>query len=120
MSYTQFLTNDQIIALKATMPDGSEHETYWKKCQHVYYERWRAAEQSGDPGKMERAKQQFIAASLVNQDGTAALSDKDSIKLTSEGVLTLFPKALEANGIVSRPDPKANSLADQSDTSSDT
>ena len=120
MNYSKFLVSDEIITLKATMPDGSEHDTHWKKCQHTYYERWRAAEASGDLGKIERAKQQFIAASLVNPDGTPALTERDSIKLTTEGVMCLFPKAMEANGIVSRADPKAPSREDQSDTSSDT
>lgn len=120
MSYNRFLVSDEIITLKAEMPDGSEHDTHWKKCQHTYYERWRAAEASGDLGKLERAKQVFIAASLVNPDGTPAMSERDSIKLTTEGVLVLFPKALEANGIVSRADPKASSPEDQSGTSSDT
>ena len=120
MFYDRFIVGDDIITLKATMPDGSEHDTYWKKCQHTYYERWRAAEASGDLAKVERAKQQFIAASLVNPDGTPAMSERDSIKLTTEGVLVLFPKALEANGIVSRADPKANLPEDQSGTSSDT
>ena len=120
MSYDRFLTNDTITKISAKFSDGTEAPTYWKKCAHVHYERWKAAEKSGNPSEMERAKQKFIAASLVNADGTPAMSERDSIKLTSEGVLVLFPLVLEANGIVSRPDPKAHSSADQQDTSSDT
>lgn len=107
--YDQFLTSDNIITLKAKMPDGSEHDTHWKKCSHVDFERWRTAEQSGDAGKIERAKQKFIAACLVGPDGSKALDEKESIKLTAEGVATLFPLALEASGIVKRPDPKGDS-----------
>ena len=120
MSYNRFIVNDDIITLKAKFSDGTEADTHWKKCAHFYYERWRAAEASNDPAKLERAKQVFIAASLVNPDGTPAFSEKDSIKLTTEGVVILFPLALEANGIVSRADPKANLPEDQSGTSSDT
>jgi len=120
MSYDRFLTNDEIIELPAKFSDGTEAHTYWKKCAHIHYERWKAADASGDLGKIERAKQQFIAASLVNPDGTPAMSDRDSIKLTSEGVLVLFPLVLEANGIVARRDPKASSPEAASDTSSDT
>jgi len=107
--YDQFLTNDQVITLKAKMPDGTEHDTYWKKCPHFYFERLQAEERSGDVSKIERAKQLFIAACLVNPDGTKALDAKESIKLTAEGVATLFPLALEASGIVKRPDPKGDS-----------
>lgn len=120
MSYDRFLTSDEIITIPAKFSDGTESPTYWKRCAHFHYERWKAAENSKNPAEVERAKQRFIAASLVNQDGTPAMSEKDSIKLTSEGVLVLFPLVLEANGIVSRPDPKAHSSADQQDTSSDT
>lgn len=120
MSYNKFLTNDEIITLPARFTDGTEANTHWKKCPHFHYERWLAADSSGDLAKAERAKQLFIAASLVNPDGTIALSDKESIKLTSEGVMVLFPLVLEANGIVSRRDPKAPSVAEVPDTSSDT
>jgi len=108
-TYDQFLTSDKVITIAATMPDGSKHDTHWKKCSHVDFERWRTAEQSGDAGKIERAKQLFIAACLVNPSGDRALSEKESIKLTAEGVATLFPLALEASGIVKRPDPKGDS-----------
>jgi len=120
MSYNRFLTSDEVITLKAKFGDGTEADTHWKKCAHVDFERWRAAEHSGDAGKVERSKQQFIAACLVEPDGTRALSDKDSIKLTAEGVSVLFPLALEASGIVKRPDPKADSPDGAGSTSSDT
>ena len=107
--YDQFLTSDNIITLRATMPDGTEHDTHWKKCAHLDFERWRSAEQSNDPAKIERAKQVFISACLVDANGARALTEKDSIKLTAEGVSVLFPLALEASGIVKRPDPKGDS-----------
>lgn len=107
--YDQFLTNDQVITLKAKMPDGSEHDTHWKKCPHFYFERLQAHERSGDVAQIERAKQMFIAASLVNPDGTRALTEKQSIQLTSEGVVALFPLAMQANNLVQRPDPKGDS-----------
>lgn len=115
MSYDKFLVSDEIITLQAKFSDGTEADTYWKKCAHVDFERWRQAENSDDP---VRGKQQFIAACLVNQDGSRAISDKDSIKLTAEGVSILFPLALQASGIT-KPVGNGSGEAAQS-TSSDT
>ena len=100
MHYAKFLTSDEVFTLPATFSDGTTADTHWKKCAHVEFERWRQAEQSGDAAKLERGKQKFIAACLVNPDGTRAMSDADSIKLTAEGVAILFPLALRASGIV--------------------
>src|SRR5690625_5173637 len=107
--YEKFMASDDIITRKVKMPDGSEHETHWKKCPYYYFERWRRAEASENPAEAERAKQLYIAATLVNPDGTRALSEKDSIKLTAAGVSCLFPVALEVNDLVNRPDPKGDS-----------
>lgn len=100
MSYAQFVTNDEIITLTAKFSNGTEAPTYWKKAAHVEFERWRHAEQSEDLSRIERGKQLFIAATLVNEDGTRAFTDKDSIKLTAEGVSVLWPLALQAAGIL--------------------
>ncbi len=100
MNYSRFLTSDEIITLPATFSDGTQADTHWKKCAHVDFERWRQAEQADDVAKIERGKQKFIAACLVNPDGTRAMTDADSIKLTAEGVSILFPLALQASGIV--------------------
>lgn len=118
MSYNQFLTSDTIITLPAKFGDGTDGETHWKKCAHLDFERWRQAEQSGDLGQIERAKQKFIAACLVNADGRRALTDAESIKLTAEGVNILFPLALEASGIAKRPDAGNASGEEVSNTSS--
>jgi hypothetical protein len=120
VSYDRFLISDEIITLPAKFGDGTEADTYWKKCAHVDFERWREAETSDNPAKTERGKQQFIAACLVNQDGTRAISDKDSIKLTAEGVSILFPLALQSSGITKQAD-AGNALGEApQSTSSDT
>lgn len=102
MNYARFLTSDEVITLPAKFSDGTEADTHWKKCAHVDFERWRQAEQSDDAAKVERGKQKFIACCLVNPDGTRAMTDADSIKLTAEGVAILFPLALRASGIAKK------------------
>lgn len=119
MSYNQFLVSDTIITLPAKFGDGTEGDTYWKKCAHLDFERWRLAEQSDHFGQIERAKQKLIASCLVNADGTRALTDAESIKLTAEGVNILFPLALEASGIAKRPDAGNASGGEASNTSSE-
>lgn len=108
MSYAKFLVSDEIITLTAKL-GGEDHPTHWRKCSHVEFEQWRHAEQSTDPSVVERGKQKFIAACLLNPDGTPGMTAKESIGLTAEGVAALFPLALEASGIMSRPDPKNDS-----------
>ncbi len=115
MSYADFLVSDEIITLTANL-GGKDHPTYWKKCSHVEFERWRHAEQSEDAGVVERGKQKFIAACIVNQDGSPGMTAKESIGLTAEGVSILFPLALEASGIVNRPEPKNDSGEAESNT----
>lgn len=105
MSYDKFLASDEIISLRAKFSDGTEADTHWKKCRHTEVERFRFAEGSGDLAQVERAKQKLIAASLVNPDGSRAITEADSLKLTAEGVNILFPLALQASGIAKRPDP---------------
>lgn len=120
MNYAKFLISDEIITLPAKFGDGTEADTYWKKCAHVDFERWRLAEKSDDLAKTERGKQQFIAACLVNQDGTRAITDKDSVKLTAEGVAILFPLALQASGLTQSVEAGNDSGEAPQSTSSDT
>lgn len=120
MSYEQFLTGDTIVTLPAKFSNGVQMDVHFKKCAHVDFERWRAAENSGKPAEVERGKQLFIAKCLVEADGTRALTDAKSIELSAEGVAILFPLALEASGIVKRPDAGNDSGEEASSTSSDT
>ena len=115
--YKQFTSEGAgIVEKTATMPDGTEGKVYFRKCAHVDFERWRHAEDSDNPAEVERGKQRFIAACLVEPDGMEVFTDEDSIGLTSEGVATLFPLALEASGLVKRPDPKNDSGGEASST----
>ena len=105
MSIDQCLTSSKTIVTKrATMPDGSEEDMHFIKCSHLDFERWRAAENSGKPADVERGKQVFISRCLVDADGNHVLTEAKSLQLTAEGVAVLFPLALEASGIVKRPD----------------
>jgi len=105
MSYDKFLKNNTAITREAKFTDGTVADVHFVKCAHIDFERWRQAEKSEDPAQLERGKQLFIAACLVNPDGSRAITDEDSIKLTAEGVSILFPLALETSGITKRADP---------------
>ena len=108
--YAQFTTQGGgVIEREAEFPDGTKAPVYFRKCAHVDFEKWRHAEQSDNPANVERGKQIFIAACLVNQDGSRAMTDEESIGLTAEGVSILFPLALEASGLTKRPDAKNDS-----------
>ncbi|PZQ09940.1 MAG: hypothetical protein DI565_20285 [Ancylobacter novellus] len=104
MDYGRFLTDSSVISRSATFSDGTVADVHFIKCSHLDFERFRASENSTNPADVERAKQRFIAAVLVNPDGTRAMSDDDSIKLTAEGVSILLPLALETSGIIKRQD----------------
>lgn len=106
--YDKFLTGPDLIESEATFTDGTKVAVFFKKCAHVDFERWRLAEQSGDPVKIERGKQKFIASCLVNPDGKRAMTDEQSLCLTAEGVTILFPLALEASGIARKAEPAGN------------
>lgn len=108
MSYEKFRQSKTPIAVEATMPDGSVETVHFIKCSHMDFERWRMAENSSDPSVVERAKQQFIAACLVDADGARALTEKESIGLTAEGVSVLLPLALEVSGITKRKSESGN------------
>ena len=115
--YKQFTSDGAgIVEKTAIMPDGTEGKVYFRKCAHVDFERWRHAEESDNPAEVERGKQRFIAACLVEPDGMEVFTDEDSVGLTSEGVQILFPLALEASGLVKRPDPKNGSGGEASST----
>lgn len=120
MSYEQFLTSKTVITKQATLPDGTVSDVHFVKCAHLDFERWRAAENSGNPAEVERGKQIFISKCLVDAEGKRVLDDAKSLQLTAEGVAILFPLALEASGIVKRPDAGNGSGEAASDTSSDT
>ncbi|TAA20292.1 hypothetical protein [Pseudoxanthomonas winnipegensis] len=105
MDYRRFLTDSSVISRSATFSDGTVDDVHFIKCSHLDFEKFMAAEKSSNPAEVERAKQRFIAAVLVNPDGTRAMSDDDSIKLTAEGVSILLPLALETSGIIKRADP---------------
>lgn len=120
MSYEQFLTSTDVITKRAKFSDGTESDVHFVKCAHLDFERWRAAENSGKPGEVERGKQVFISKCLVDPEGKPALTEAKSLHLTAEGVAILFPLALEASGIVKRPDAGNGSGEEASSTSSDT
>ena len=104
--YNQFLSGNGTVAREVVLPDGTEATLHFRKCAHVDFEKWRHAEESENPHDVERGKQIFIAACLVDESGDRIFTDSASVGLTSEGVQILFPLALEASGLVKRPDPK--------------
>lgn len=120
MSYEVFMQSKTPIPIEAAMPDGSVETIHFVKCSHLAFERWRMAEQSDKPAEVERAKQKFIAACLVNPDGTPAMTEDDSIGLTAEGVSVLFPLALETSGITKRKDSGNDSGEEVEATGKDT
>lgn len=114
--YNQFLSGSGTVAREVVLPDGTEATIHFRKCAHVDFEKWRHAEDSDNPAEVERGKQRFIAACLVDESGERIFTDSASVGLTSEGVQILFPLALEASGLVRRPDPKNGSGEEASST----
>lgn len=90
------------------LPDGSQHELYFKEASSgVFRAYWAAAGRDAD--EQELAAARLIVASLVNPDGSAAITVERAAQLRPAVVNQIIAHVLEVNGFVK---PKAEPSQD--------
>lgn len=88
---------DEIHQREIELPDGSKHSFNFRELSALEFRRFHIAENSGDEDKRAGAVARLIAASLVNPDGSAAITEKQAAKLKTAPASALFMAILEIN-----------------------
>ena len=86
------------------LADGSEHLLHFKQLPAAAFRRFFAALQDKDQDAQSRAMAGLIAASLVEPDGTAALTVEQAMLLTPAAERALSDALMDVNGLGQRED----------------
>lgn len=94
-----------------TLPDGTEHDLYFKEASSAVFRAYWRANGAEDLDEQEIAAARLIAASLINPDGTPAITVERAAKLKPTVSGQIIGKILEVNGFVKPAPTKAEASA---------
>lgn len=92
--------SDAVIEREIKLPDGRKHTLYFRELSALEFKRHLAAEQSSVPKVRDNAAAKLIAISLVEPDGTRALSTERAAQLKPAVSGAIFMAILELNGVI--------------------
>lgn len=90
--------SDAVHEKEVELPDGKKHKLYFKELPAVEFRRFQVAQQSEDDEKRAVSIAPLIAASLVNADGTPAITLERALQLKPAPMNAIFTAIMEVNG----------------------
>ena len=99
MDKSKFLASDKPVAREVTFTDGTVDTLHFKQVTAGDMRRWRMAEASGDEDRIVFGMQRLVAASLCDEKGKLALSEREAYGLTLQGLNDLFPHVMAVAGM---------------------
>lgn len=85
------------------LPDGSEHEMYFRELPASEFRRYRIAEQSADEEQRVGAIAKLIASSVCDEKGKLAMGYKKALELNLTAANALLSAIHDVNGLTSAP-----------------
>lgn len=79
------------------LPDGKKHNLYFKEASAIAFRKFRLAEDSTDPDVRAGSISILIAASLCNEDGSAAITIEQAHSLKAAPMAAIFSQVLDVN-----------------------
>jgi len=96
-----------VIERQVELSDGKKHTLYFKELPAVEFRRFTLAERSGDEERQVEAMGRLIARSLVNPDGTAAMTVEKALTLKPDAMNKISEAIMELNGLAAGKSKKA-------------
>ncbi len=93
-----FFASSEIQKRDVTLPDGSVHTLHFKELPAVEFRKFQMAESAEDEDVRAASIAKLIAASLVEEDGKAAITIKDAARLNSAAANAIMVAILDVNG----------------------
>jgi hypothetical protein len=78
--------------------DGNEHELFFKELPAVEFRKFYIAERSDSEDTRANSMIRLVVASLVNPDGTQALTEREALKLKSNAMNEITKAIMDING----------------------
>ena len=98
MDLNALMTSDEIISRKIKLGDGNEHELFFKELPAVEFRKFYIAERSDSEDTRANSMIRLVVASLVNPDGTQALTEREALKLKSNAMNEITKAIMDING----------------------
>ncbi len=92
-----FLVGDKPKQKTVTLPDGTDHELYFKQIPAQDFVVFREEQQSEDAAVRTTAVPRLIAKSLCDESGKPVLTGKEHLGLTPAGCTALMQAVMEVN-----------------------
>lgn len=89
--------SDTVHERDIELPDGSVHTFRFRELSAAEFRRFGLAEVSGDDEKRTMSVFKLIAASVVNPDGSPAMTEMQAARLKSEPAKALFAAIMDIN-----------------------
>lgn len=103
--------SDQIHEREVELSDGRKHRLHFRELPVVEFRRFHLAEASGDEDARANSLAKLIAASVVEPDGTPALTVKDAARLRPDAANAILAAILDVNGFVAAKKPGSANAA---------
>jgi hypothetical protein len=93
-----FFVSNELHSRNVTLPDGSVHALHFRELPAVEFRKFHLDEASDDDNKRADSMYRLISVSLVNPDGTPALTIQDARNLTGSAANSIMEAILDVNG----------------------
>lgn len=90
--------SDEVHKRMVKLPDGNEHEMYFREVPATEFRKFQRAEQSDDEEQHVGSMAKLIVASLCEPDGRPALTLKKALTLKAGATKAIFEQVLIVNG----------------------
>lgn len=93
-----FFVSGEVHKRAVKLPNGETHDLFFKEIPATEFRRFSLSEQSPDEDVRISSIGKLICASLCNEDGSAAITLEQAMKLNAPAMNAIFEQVLFVNG----------------------